>query len=368
MSLHVDSEINIETLAVRVGERLSKPCKDLQGYAWGSHHKVFIATLADEAKVLVRIHCPAFRRPGSGSGITPAAKMASEIATMQLVQENTGIPVPDVFAYDPDEDGKVGGEWMVMEFVEGVELQKAWPNMNKDQRSLVVRSIADVWAQLLKLRFSSIGSIWDDGKGGFRVGPMTFMPSNNFFAVAPPDPEKCGPFDSPRRWLLAMAEGDLKYQLSLKANSLQLQYKNTAMQRIAFDGVVPEERDDDMSTIALEHGDMNCSNILLDAANPVIIKSVIDWEGTRTAPLWAIQPRPFDHIDEEAMSSQEKQLYQRLFRAHVGQQVPAWLAATGEPGKQLRQYLVLAQLSNVADPLEDFERTDKWMQGVDFDV
>ncbi|KZT23691.1 hypothetical protein NEOLEDRAFT_1136181 [Neolentinus lepideus HHB14362 ss-1] len=36
---------------------------------------------------------------------------------MKYVKKHTRIPVPEVLAYDPDDDKSVGGEWMVMEKV-----------------------------------------------------------------------------------------------------------------------------------------------------------------------------------------------------------------------------------------------------------
>ncbi|TFK49155.1 hypothetical protein OE88DRAFT_477089 [Heliocybe sulcata] len=300
-----------------------------------------------------------------GCGITPPRKMASEIATIRFVKKNTKIPVPEVLAYDPDEDGKVGGEWMLMEYIKGVNVQKAWQNMDEDQRALVVRAIADVWAELLGLRFSSIGSIWEDGENGFKVGPMTFMPTGKVAAIAPPDPKKCGPFESPLEWIQAVARRDLAYQCSPEEDETERQLRTVAVvEQIASDRIVPEQPDDDMTRIALEHGDMNYSNILLDETNPTVIKAVIDWEGARTVPLWAIQLRPFGRFREDVMSEKDIQRYQLLFRSYVGEKVPAWLAATGDPGKHLRRCLTIAEWSDRVDPLEFFETVDKWHQGL----
>ncbi|TFK49156.1 hypothetical protein OE88DRAFT_1737353 [Heliocybe sulcata] len=348
--------IDDHVLVSRIEEHLSKPCKELVCYTSGSHHRIYRATLYDDTCVIARVHFPSLRRPGTGNGITPSGKMMSEIATMKFVKENTKIPVPEVLAYDSDEDGKVGGEGMLMEYVDGLDVQEAWQNMDEDQRALAVQAIADVWVELLGLRFSRIGSIWEDGRNGFKVGPMTFMPSNNIYTLSAPDPNKCGPFESPR---------DMNYKLSLHRDDAQLRHKDTVIQKIMDDGVLPELPDDHLSRIALEHKDMNYSNIVLDPMDPTTIKSVIDWEGARTVPLWAIQPRPFLDFDMPIMGEEDKKKYQRLFRSYVGEKVPDWLAATGEPGKTLRSYLGLAQRSTLLQAEEFFERGDRWQQGLD---
>lgn len=43
--------------------------------------------------------------------------MSWKIATIKYIRKYTQIPAPDVLGYDADEDGGVGGEWMVMEYV-----------------------------------------------------------------------------------------------------------------------------------------------------------------------------------------------------------------------------------------------------------
>jgi hypothetical protein len=40
-----------------------------------------------------------------------------QIATMNYVRKTTKVPVPQVILYDGDLDGRVGGEWMVEEYV-----------------------------------------------------------------------------------------------------------------------------------------------------------------------------------------------------------------------------------------------------------
>lgn len=40
-----------------------------------------------------------------------------KVATMQFLHKHTSVPVPKVLHHDKDEDGAVGGEWMLIEYV-----------------------------------------------------------------------------------------------------------------------------------------------------------------------------------------------------------------------------------------------------------
>jgi hypothetical protein len=63
--------------------------------------------------------------------------------------------------------------------IRGTNLYLTWPGLSVDQRRKVGLAVADVWAQLMRLRFGVIGSInasGDDEKSdSVYVGPMTFI-------------------------------------------------------------------------------------------------------------------------------------------------------------------------------------------------
>ncbi|EPQ52152.1 hypothetical protein GLOTRDRAFT_95810 [Gloeophyllum trabeum ATCC 11539] len=295
-------------------------------------------------------------------GLSPATKMPSEIATIKFVRKHTEIPVPDIVAYDADSDGGVGGEWMVMEYVHGIPLIKAWATTSDAQRHKIVESVADVWADLLRLSFNQIGSLQEDGKDDFSVGPMTCLPSNNSRDITPPDPSHCGPFDSPKDWLLAVAARHLDFSQATVC---------TAEERAPIDKVVEELLSNprleaaaelEISNIALHHIDMNVSNILVDHSDPTRIVAVLDWEGARTVPLWAIQPHFFAHLEEA--SDEEVRDLQLLTRRAIGERVPMWLRATGEEGLSLRHLLRRAEWSPFNFPESDYEYVDQLLQGV----
>ncbi|KAK4457272.1 hypothetical protein QBC42DRAFT_318685 [Cladorrhinum samala] len=58
----------------------------------------------------------------------------SEANTMRFVRDRTSIPIPEVYnAYVDDKPGQVR---VIMEFVEGTPLEKAWPEFFPEQKEL----------------------------------------------------------------------------------------------------------------------------------------------------------------------------------------------------------------------------------------
>ncbi|EPQ52148.1 hypothetical protein GLOTRDRAFT_95806 [Gloeophyllum trabeum ATCC 11539] len=367
--------IDQRVLQDRISDALSEPCEELEKFSGpsfsevsrrstrdpglGRHHATLIATMASGTKRFVRVHYLVIKEEGYLYGASHTLKMSSEIATMMFVRRNTRIPVPDVFAYDPDEDGAVGGEWMVTEYIDGVPLDNLWPGMTRRERRRAVLSMAHIFAQLLRLRFDHIGSLYEsDDDGHFEVGPMAFLPSHE--KKVPPNEHMCGRFHSPREWLLALARGDLDYRPS---GDLWAPVKHTKeiVQKIASDPFIRDGTSDPMCAIALQHIDFNIFNIMVDPDDSAVIRGVIDWEGARTVPLYAIQPVFFVDWDGEQtlMSEEEERAYQWMARVTIAKKVPSWFEATGDPGTPLRKLLMLASHGD----LEEFDYRDALHQG-----
>lgn len=62
----------------------------------------------------------------------------AEVDAMRFVTENTTIPIPRL--YDHWERGGEG--YIIMEFVEGITLRRAWKTLTEAQRAHVMRTIA----------------------------------------------------------------------------------------------------------------------------------------------------------------------------------------------------------------------------------
>ncbi|RPA72924.1 hypothetical protein BJ508DRAFT_58412 [Ascobolus immersus RN42] len=100
--------------------------------------------------------------------VYPHYKTASEVATLEFLRNHcTGLPVPRVHFYntssDPSEN-ELRFEWILMERVEGVDLQpgKMWGRRyaGMDRMREVVENVASLLKQLQMIRFPAIGSLF----------------------------------------------------------------------------------------------------------------------------------------------------------------------------------------------------------------
>ena len=71
----------------------------------------------------------------------------------------TSLPVPKVFAYC-SEANPVGAEWVLMEYMPGVELCKAWEALAYDKRARFALDLVDTCDQLSQLRAHCCGVVY----------------------------------------------------------------------------------------------------------------------------------------------------------------------------------------------------------------
>lgn len=88
--------------------------------------------------------------------IGPIIRMA-EAETMRIVRRETSIPVPEVYnAYRDDETGHV---CIVMEFVQGKQLDQAWPELSGEEKESIIQQLAGYFKELRQIKGTFIGGI-----------------------------------------------------------------------------------------------------------------------------------------------------------------------------------------------------------------
>ncbi|KAF8520525.1 kinase-like domain-containing protein [Gautieria morchelliformis] len=301
----------------------------------------------DGRTVIGRVIAPYFRE--HGAGICPEDSMEAEIATMRYVKTRTSIPVPEVYYHDKDKNGEVGGEWMILEDVQGTNLSDPWWELSLDQRRKVALAIVDVWAQLMHLRFGTIGSIRSSGSpaDSFYVGPITFTPTAIRGTTAPPVQSKCGPFSCARDWLLALAREDMKFQREECLTDEEKVFMSTVLKDISaappyLDHIESSSNPSLWSINSLHHIDLRLHNIMVDTNDPTIITGVIDWEGASIVPL-----REVRQLTPDAKLKELEEIRSLMKRA-LGEAVPEWAKLVAE-GSEARLLHVRAKLST-AEP------------------
>ncbi|KAJ7769081.1 hypothetical protein DFH07DRAFT_806828 [Mycena maculata] len=262
-----------------------------------------------QRRLIARVDFP-FQVCSTNKAIGVPWKLPSEVATMRYLKANTSIPIPNIYFYDEDSDGEVGGPWMLMEYVEGEALPYSWETMNREQKHSICQSIAEYWNQLLSLRFDALGSLCIDQSGEITVGPLSMMCSISAGAYDHPSRQKCGPFETPREWILAMAKGDFRYKTRMRmvrgskdpiaeAKARQTQRLSRMETNVTLLSKLPLlYKDSPIHPIALCPVDFRMHNVIVSTEDPTIIVGVIDWEGTQTAPIWNIRRDSFFNLVE----------------------------------------------------------------------
>ncbi|KAH7869908.1 uncharacterized protein C8R40DRAFT_1176228 [Lentinula edodes] len=291
--------------------------------------------MSRSGKKLVRVESIYSRRRDSGSGLSSPSKMPSEIATMRYLKDHSTIPIPTIHGYDADADRHVGGTWLVMEYV--------WHTLTTTQREQLALSLADLWSQLMLQTFNQIGSLYECPEGQFAVGPMTFLPSKNHYAIAPPDRAKCGPFNTAKEWLEATARQELAYRLSLSPQPDASSRINSVLDLIRVSEDLESSIKWEASRLSIEHVDYSTHNVLVSPVDPTKIMAVIDWEGARIVPMWAMNPAfRWPHDSDEL----EIRHLKALMRDRICSQVPGWSSAIGNECRPLRVLCMKATLSD----------------------
>ncbi|KAK0462212.1 hypothetical protein IW261DRAFT_1528220 [Armillaria novae-zelandiae] len=258
--------------------------------------------------------------------------MRSEVATMHYVKQHTTIPVADILVYDPDWDRKVGAEWMLMKYIDGISPA----NLTDDQWEALCTSVADIWSQLLRLRFKSIGSIYEQQDGSesrYFIGPMSYIPPSG--CVASPEAATSGPFSSTREWLVAAAKGKLSATRRIPSDfdyEQARKWQETVVDVVQKSPLLDSDTLD-YEQIVLDHIDYSLHNILVDREDPTRIVAVVDWEGARTVPMWAANP-----IFRWPLFLPESKVVhlRQLMRDRISRQIPGWEFITGDGGNDLR--------------------------------
>ncbi|KAF1943242.1 hypothetical protein EJ02DRAFT_443490 [Clathrospora elynae] len=191
----------------------------------------------------------------------------SEVATLAFVRKKTSIPVPQVIAHDADLKNELGFEWMLMERHEVSWLKK----------SLLVQQIAEYTAQLFRIEFSGIGSLYFEGynndnndnneyTAGETIQPPFFKSTNITLDIP------CGPFPSSQAYLTARLQITEHF-----ASKLDLEDEDDAERYADIQPVLSSLR----TVIPCLFPNTSPEHMLRGD-----LVSIVDWECVTTAPPW----------------------------------------------------------------------------------
>ncbi|KAJ5420914.1 hypothetical protein N7465_003433 [Penicillium sp. CMV-2018d] len=202
---------------------------------------------------------------------------------MQFIKEHSSLPVPQVYAYEFDENSPVSAAFILMELLPGSVAMDALGGYEahrgvipREYRQNFYRSVANCHVQLASLRLPKIGTIVRNREGGYECGPL---------------PGIGGPFDTATAFFEAWADS-VKFKLDKETISHMMQRgPMPAEQMVAIIENFPSQIKAIASRLSLyndgpfplAHNDFLHSNIMVDENN-FDVTGIIDWEGACTVP------------------------------------------------------------------------------------
>ncbi|KAJ3575683.1 hypothetical protein NP233_g936 [Leucocoprinus birnbaumii] len=266
------------------------------------------------------------------SPVKPIFKTENEIAAMDFVRTRTSLPVPKVFAYCSESRNPVGTEWLIMEFVRGVEMKIGWSNLGLPQKRKLALELVDMYDQLSRLKADGCGGIYhcfgsaDDWavtatpslnssqtkilpsprweplrpeslcdlrsysnrsiQDAYKLGPINHFALLCFAEAIPPPSQTLPTFTSEEYFKLLAFNGNppnrFYYDLPTREKCVELfqsiwkLYPNSTM-------FGPHA---DRTKFCFTHGDLHSGNIFIDPKSGAIT-GVIDWEAAAFRPLWS---------------------------------------------------------------------------------
>lgn len=312
-----------EHLAAEVPPSINKYLVEVEFFAEGRFNKLYKISYPRHRKSYIfRVTLP----------IVPYYKTESEVATSLYVRANTSIPVPKIFAWNSDRNNKLRYEWILMEKMDGVPLDRIWRKLPWESKLDLTETMAKKLNELHQCRFRNIGALYlspsncrtgtyrntqdsqlsltssagasgkrlDDNvaKGEFYIGPI-FDPA--FFMVSRPYlPGSRGPYRSSLEWLSeeiqvqlewiknGPTQDDPDYTSDFEEESTRMLSrcnKNLKTMQTIFSD--KGRRD----SFVLHHREIDATDILVHP-DTFEITGIVDWELINVVPQWSASEYP----------------------------------------------------------------------------
>ncbi|KAH4122821.1 hypothetical protein HBI81_104630 [Parastagonospora nodorum] len=290
--------------------------------AEGGSYRVFQATFQDRMNVIVRLPYP--------STIPREYGIVSEVATMEYLRLH-GVPIPKVFDWSSSTDNPVRSEYIIMEKVQGKELEHTWYTMTAKERMAVVEKIVDIERMLFAIRFPASGSIYFKESVGKRTTAIDLSlavnrgktdrfcigPSTEFLWWYQRRDELAvnrGPWETPKELLEAVGHRELawlqkfgKQRFPREPLYREFYGRQEVDPQVQIDSlkdylkvaphIVPE--DPELCQPTIRHPDLSPNNIFVSESGD--ITGVIDWQHSTILPMFlqAKIPKHFQNYGDD---------------------------------------------------------------------
>ncbi|OAQ67617.1 protein kinase-like protein [Pochonia chlamydosporia 170] len=303
----IDRRTNWNKLCERASNlRGGLHCQPLNHTTNGFYNLVRLLEFADGTLWVARINL--------SRSVESLAILESEIHVMQLLKARSCLPVPEIFAYEVNENNDVCVPFILMEFIPGNTAMNAAGGYDEHRgrilaqhRPTFYRSVAQCHLQMTALRFPKIGTIVRAPNGQYDVGPL---------------PHLGGPFYTATQFFEAWAK---HAKFPRDENDILRGMRNGPVEKVV--GAIREFpsqilalasrlSEQDHGPFPLCHGDFIHSNMIVN--DHFDVTAIIDWEGSRTLPLELVAFPGFlnilsaqfgssDRYDEEGLPLDEEE-------------------------------------------------------------
>ncbi|GAT22169.1 phosphotransferase enzyme family protein [Aspergillus luchuensis] len=287
---------NVEELKKAAARSVdAKHCVNLTKLPEGSYNKTFLLTMDNDVEVIAKVPNPY---------VSQQFVTASEVATLDFLRNELGLPVPRVFAWSNKKDQPVGVEYIIMEKAPGNELSKKWPTMDISDKVDIVSQLASIQATVASTDFSHYGSLFykDDIEGGitipgradkFCIGPscdLRFWEEERRFMDAfrgPWSSSEAYAMDIARRekeWISRFANprhpaDPLRQSDSQESPDCHIELLDKYLKVVPH--LIPSDAGQNRSV--LWHADLHSGNIFVKD-NQIV--SIVDWQGCSSLPIF----------------------------------------------------------------------------------
>jgi len=166
-------------------------------------------------------------------------------------------------------------QFIAMEHISGWNLYQIWDDLTMDHKKAALSQIAAVLGQLAQLRFTQIGSLWED----FTLGPLLHMrnPANNLnYIVA------SRPFTSTFNYLVSVIQAEFGHHRASEGENIDFLLFNVRSIHQAYN-VQHTSSSSICPPFQLLHVDFDGQNMLFTDPkymnnDPPQLTGIIDWE------------------------------------------------------------------------------------------
>ncbi|KAK4554759.1 hypothetical protein LTR86_008261 [Recurvomyces mirabilis] len=272
-------------VAIATGLRNGVSCELSSKFSLGHFNLVRRITFADGVSWIARIRLPELKGFfGEREALDAGRSMEIEVSTMKYLKEHTTIPLPEVFSYDFDPKNEVEAPYIFMSYIHGNVASELRMDrgcaMDKfgtpSQDEKFRRQMADIQAQLARLSFDRIGSIYQADNGTYEIGPEIETGQ--------------GPWGTAENYWTAWS--DHVAQVARTDAKQEVQQDPSFDIPALFKELIGLYSQPSQTRFGLVNRDFGAHNVLVDDTFNII--GVIDFDGVMTAPIERVAQVPCD--------------------------------------------------------------------------